>query len=414
MESFFVRYKNPLILMAVLFVQIIALATQIKRTDSPVQAGPGGTRLIRVWTVSALTPVEKLFTGTGRFFRGAWGNYIDLHGARRENRDLKEQLDRMKLDQSQLRAEVEQTHRLEVLLDFRQRVISKTVAAQVIGSSGSERSRIIYIDRGSHDGIKRDMAVITPDGIVGKIKDVFPRSSQVLLINDRESGAGVVLEKSRLQGVLRGNDQGELQITDIMSDENVHSGEPVVTSGGDSIYPRGLPVGTVMNAAADHDSEPFLRIGIRPAAKLDQLEDVLVITQMAEHSPSVAEGPPSIRAADVLAQRLPSITKPPEKDKDKETGLAGPAQSNAAQANSGPANSGPANSGPANAGPANSAATGQPPASPVQKKPEAPKKPAGGVESTSGQGNKPPIKRAATQTRPGATPDTPTGEKPPR
>ncbi len=401
MESFFVRYKNPLILMAVLFVQIIALATQVKRTESPVQQGSGGTRLIRVWTMSAITPVEKLLTGTGRFFRAAWGNYIDLHGARRENRELKEQLDRMKLDQAQLRAEVEQTHRLEVLLDFRQRVISKTVAAQVIGSSGSERSRIIYIDRGSHDGIKRDMAVITPDGIVGKIKDVFPRSSQVLLINDRESGAGVVLEKSRLQGVLRGNDQGELQITDIMSDENVHSGEPIVTSGGDSIYPRGLPVGTVMNAAADHDSEPFLRIGIRPAAKLDQLEDVLVITQMAEHSPSVAEGSPSIRAADVLAQRLPSITKPP--DKDKEAGQANPAQPNAGQPNSGPANS---------------VATGQktPPASPLQKKTEVPRKPAGAVESTPGQGNKPPVTRTVPQTRPGPTQstDTPTGEKPPQ
>ncbi|HET6842684.1 MAG TPA: rod shape-determining protein MreC [Candidatus Angelobacter sp.] len=396
MESFFVRYKDPLILMAVLFVQIIALATQVKRTESPVQAGSGGTRLIRVWTMSAITPVEKLLTGTGRFFRGAWGNYIDLHGARRENRELKEQLDRMKLDQAQLRAEVEQTHRLEVLLDFRQRVISKTVAAQVIGSSGSERSRIIYIDRGSHDGIKRDMAVITPDGIVGKVKDVFPRSSQVLLINDRDSGAGVVLEKSRLQGVLRGNEQGELQITDIMSDENVHSGEPVVTSGGDSIYPRGLPVGTVMNAAADHDSEPFLRIGIRPAAKLDQLEDVLVITQMAEHSPSVAEGSPSIRAADVLAQRLPSITKPP--DKDKEAGQANPAQ--------------------ANSGQPNSVATGQqtPPASPLQKKTEVPRKSAGAVESTPGQGNKPPVKRVSPQPRPGATQstDTPTGEKPPQ
>jgi rod shape-determining protein MreC len=399
MESFFVRYKNPLILMAVLFVQIIALATQVKRTESSVQPGSGGTRLIRVWTVSTLTPVEKFFTGTGRFFRGAWGNYIDLHGARQENRELKEQLDHMKLEQAQLRAEVEQTHRLEVLLDFRQRVISKTVAAQVIGSSGSERSRIIYIDRGHKDGIERNMAVITPDGIVGKIKDVFPRSSQVLLINDRESGAGVVLEKSRLQGVLRGNEQGELQITDIMSDENVHSGEPVVTSGGDSIYPRGLPVGTVMNAATDHESEPFLRIGIRPAAKLDQLEDVLVIKETAEQRPSVAEGSPSIRATDVLAQRLPSITKPPDKDKDKEAGQANPAQPNSGQANSGPANS---------------AATGQPPVSMTQKKTEAPRNPAGAVESTPGQNNKPPVKRAVPQTRPGAAPDTPTGEKPPQ
>ena len=86
------------------------------------------------------------------------------------------------------------------LLDFKEKFISKTVAAQVIATSGTEQSRLITIDKGSNDHIKPDMPVITPDGIVGKVKEVFPLSSQVLLINDHDSGAGVILENSRLQG----------------------------------------------------------------------------------------------------------------------------------------------------------------------------------------------------------------------
>jgi len=102
------------------------------------------------------------------------------------------------------------------------------VAAQVIATSGTEQSRLITIDKGSNDHIKPDMAVITPDGIVGKVKEVFPLSSQVLLINDHDSGAGVILESSRLQGIVKGTSLGELQINDIMSDEKVESGERVI------------------------------------------------------------------------------------------------------------------------------------------------------------------------------------------
>jgi rod shape-determining protein MreC len=195
------------------------------------------------------------------------------------------------------------------LLDFKENFISKTVAAQVIALSGTEQSRLITIDKGSRDGIKTDMAVITPDGIVGKVKDVFRLSSQVLLINDHDSGAGVILENSRLQGIVKGTPLGELQINDIMSDEKVEPGERVITSGGDRIYPKGYSVGTVIGAAPDHDNDPFLIIKIKPAADLNRLEEVLVITEMSDNSRSVAAGPEPMRAADILSQRLPSVPK---------------------------------------------------------------------------------------------------------
>src|SRR5258708_27684194 len=114
----------------------------------------------------------------------------------------------MKLEQARLREDAERACRLEVLLAFKQGFIAETVAAQVIGTSGSEMSRVLYSDKGLRDGMKPNMPVITPDGIVGKIGGVYRRSSQVLLINDRESGAGVILVNARLQGGLHGRGLG--------------------------------------------------------------------------------------------------------------------------------------------------------------------------------------------------------------
>ena len=308
MESFFSRYKNPLVLMAVLLVQVIGLATQVKRPDNPRAANSGGTRLIRIWTISAITPIERAFVGTGHFFRNTWHNYVDLHDVRKQNRELQEEVDRLRLEQARLREDADEGRRLKALLGFRDKFIAQTVAAQVIGSSGNEQSHVIYIDKGSRAGLKPDMAVITPDGIVGKIKDVFPLSSQVLLINDRDSGAGILLQSSRLQGILKGSNQGEVFVGDIMSDEKVDQGEQVITSGGDRIYPKGLPVGTVTNAGRDRDSEPFLFIKVRPAANLSRLEEVLVITR-TEETPAAAQDSSHARAADILAERLPSVPK---------------------------------------------------------------------------------------------------------
>jgi rod shape-determining protein MreC len=146
------------------------------------------------------------------------------------------------------------------------------------------------------------------------------------MINDRESGAGVILQNSRLRGVLRGVGQGDLQIGDVMSDEKVDVGEPVMTSGGDGVYPKGLPVGTVTKVAGDSEGGPFLLVRIKPAANLDRLEQVLVVTRIAEETPAVSSDSTPRRAAEILAERLPSISKPADNSTNKPpTGTAGTA-----------------------------------------------------------------------------------------
>ena len=302
MENVLARYRNTTILVAVLFAQIIGLAVQVKK---PTEAGP--MRLIRYWVVSAITPLERAVVSTGRGVRSLWSDYVYLRGVRTENRALKEQIDRMRIEEVRLKQDADQARRLQALLAFKEQFISQTVAAQVIGSSGSELSRVLYIDKGSADGIQPDMAVISPDGIIGKVLRVFHNSSQVLEISDQSSGVGAILEKSRLQGILKGVGSGEISMQYVMSDEKVEPGERVLTSGGDRIFPKGLPIGTVTAATPGRDL--FLNIHVQPAANLGRLEEVLVITRIVEREPDAAEPSGPVRAADILAQRLPTVPK---------------------------------------------------------------------------------------------------------
>ncbi len=325
MESVLGRYRNLIILVGVLFLQVLGLAVQVKRGGS---SDAEDTRLIRIWTIGAITPFERALVWVQNSSGGIWHNYFYLRGVRAENRQLKEQIEQMRLEQVRLSEDAAQARRLQTLLAFKEQFISRTVAAQVIGSSGSDLSRIIYIDKGENAGIKRDMAVMTSDGIVGKVLLVYPSVSQVLLISDQSSGVGAILEKTRLQGVLRGTANGEVVLERVMSDEQVPVGETVLTSGGDQIFPKGLSIGTVTKVANGKDL--FLNIKVKPAANLSKLEEVLVLVEKQERQ-ATADDSVRVRAADILAQRLPSVpdkpvTVPPAAGSSPEIGK--PATSN--------------------------------------------------------------------------------------
>ena len=298
------RYRNVSILTAAIFLQIVGLAVQVKRRSENQS-----TRLIRVWTVATVTPLERNIVRFQTGVSDLWHNYLYLRGVRQQNRELQDQIQQLQLEQVRLRQDAEQARRLQALLGFKEQFIDKTIAAQVIGSSGSEQSRIVYLDKGSADGITQDMAVISAQGVVGKVIQVFRHTAQVLLINDQTSGVGTILEQSRLQGVLKGKPSGDLVLDKIMAEEEVKPGDRVLTSGGDQIFPKGLPVGTV--ADVNRGSE-FLQVTVRPAASLSHLEEVLVITKKQEREPPAVSGVAPVRAADILAQRLPSVPDKPE------------------------------------------------------------------------------------------------------
>ena len=297
--NLFSRHKNTVVLATVLLAQLLALAVQVKR-----QTSHGPVRVIRLVAVNTIAPFERLFIYTGESVRGVWSNYLDLRSVRRENLRLKAESEQMRLERAREQEEVRQAHRMQALLGFKEQWIDATVAAQVIGTSGMETSRLLYLDKGSKDGIRPDMPVITPDGVVGKVLTVYGEASQVLMINDLTSGLGAILVNSRLQGIVKGTPTGELQLNYIMGDEAVQPGEALVTSGGDRVFPKGLPIGTVANVSTGRTL--FLDIKLKPAVDLDRLEEVLVITEQKPRAPDVT-GLGAIRAADILAGHLPGV-----------------------------------------------------------------------------------------------------------
>jgi rod shape-determining protein MreC len=340
MEPFFVRYRNLLVLLAILLAQMIGLAVQVRRmgdgrTTLDPADGPG-VRLIRLWANALVSPAEQAIHGSKLSAGGLWQNYIDLRHVQEQNQELQKTIDRLRLEQAQLIEDARQGQRLQGLIGFQEKYIYKTLAAQAFGSSGSDQSRVFYIDKGASDHLERDMAVITPDGIVGKVRDVFPGSAQVLAINDPTSGAGVILETTRIRGILRGNADGQPQIVGILADNRIQPGEKVLTAGGDQIFPRGMPVGVVEKIVRDPERDGFIFIIVKPAAHLDRLDEVLVVTSTEPRFPpqdqqdiatsEAVKGPEAAtirdqqirdqqirdqqKASEIMAEHLPGLIDP--------------------------------------------------------------------------------------------------------
>jgi rod shape-determining protein MreC len=264
------RHRSLVLLTGVIVLQVLLLAVQIKRDSQG--------RLIRVWTVGAVTPFERAgATGIGGV-RGAWNHYFALQNTSRENERLRHENDTLKLQISQLQGKAAEADRLASLLNFRQ--VHQNVpmlAARVIGTSADSASQTVYLDRGERDGIRRNMGVITPDGVVGKVIEAYRDTSQVLLLTDKDSGVGAMLAVSRIQSPVGGAGEPLLAMKYVPDDNAVNIGDRVVTSGMDRIFPRELPVGTVSQIKAGN---PFKQIRIRPAANLERLEEVIVLLSL--------------------------------------------------------------------------------------------------------------------------------------
>jgi len=265
-QAFISRHRPFFILLAVLMGQLLLLSIQVTRDQS--------VPLAKVWVVSALAPVERTLRSAADGVAGAWTAIRDLGHAERNQRELSA---RLAADETQIRelsAQGSENARLRALLDFKAQAGYPTVAAEVIGSSPGENSNTILIDKGADAGLMTDFAVVTPDGVAGKIVAVYPHSAQVLLITDPAAGAGVLLEQSRVQGVLKGAGRGLCRLDYVMNDNAVSPGDKVLTSGLDRVFPKGLPIGTVVRAA---DGNIYKNIIVQPAVTLNRLEEVLVV-----------------------------------------------------------------------------------------------------------------------------------------
>jgi len=303
------RHRSLTLLAAVVLGQVLLLAAQIKRERQ--------VRLIRVWAVELISPLQRIGAWTIHGAQHGWGGYIGLRRAQQENEEMRAVLDRLKVRNAELEGRALEADRLEALLNFHtthQEV--PMIAASVIGASPDSGSQVLYINKGSRDGLRRDMGVITPDGVVGKILAVYPDTSQVLRLDDKESGVGALLSGTRTQGPVKGTGAPLLSLDYISNDEKVTEGQAVLTSGQDRIFPKDLPVGTVVDFVSDPKT-PFMRIRVRPAAHLDRLEEVLVLeTRQELNLKKEADGDGAPPASSGAAKSAMAQASPAKKSTD--------------------------------------------------------------------------------------------------
>jgi len=269
MESFLSRYKNILVLLTVLAVLLVGLMAQSR---SEVKA----RRALYFERMYSYT--QRIYWATAGPVGKVWHHYLELHSLRVQDQHLQREIDELRLRLGELREDAREAKHLQALCDFEETFLYPTLAAQVIGIDNGPRSRLLSIDKGSSDGVQPDMAVITPDGIVGKVRLVLLHSAQVLTIDDQTSGVGVFSERTNVRGVLKGKGPGQLEIIDIPADQSIQSGEKVVTSGGDLVFVRGLSVGIAVKEISDPRGNSFRDAIVKPAVRIDTLPDVLIIS----------------------------------------------------------------------------------------------------------------------------------------
>jgi len=255
------------VLIPLLIMHLILLSFQI--------SDPAGMLLIRKWVLAVQSPFINGSSQISAVVRSLWTDYIELHGAREENRQLQETIHQLSLQQKQMEEIRQENIRLRQLLSINELSPIETIGARVVARTPDFLSNLLYINRGQGDGIVVNSPVMSGLGIVGRVVLVSNQNSQVQLITNPDASVGAMLERTRLPGVLRGSGNSLLEMNYISATEQVETGDMVVTSGLDGVYPKGLPVGRVV--VSNKGNSLFLMIKVEPSADLIHLEEVSVM-----------------------------------------------------------------------------------------------------------------------------------------
>jgi rod shape-determining protein MreC len=240
------------------------------------------TSFIRIWILDSLAPMEKLVDRSSHSVVSVWDGYVWLVGTKDQNQRLKNENDGLRMQLASEHEAVLEAERVRALVGLQEAGIGKTIVARVIGRDAG-RSQTVTIDKGRAHGVKPDSAVVTADGIVGRVIQSSNFFSIVQLMIDSQSAAGVMLESTRRQGIVKGNGGRELDLDFIDDDNDLKPGDKFLSSGMDKIYPKGLPVGTIIAVSDRRVGGLIKAVQVRPAVDLGRLEDVLVVTQRTEN-----------------------------------------------------------------------------------------------------------------------------------
>lgn len=281
------RQRTGWLFLAVVVGHIVLISAQVTTRR--------GVPLLEEVTFGTFAEVQRWATSVVSGVQDGWQNYFALQQIRQDNEALRQEVAQLRITLQQERAAAQQSRTLQELLELRESSGLPMTAAAVIGSAPDPLFRTITIDKGTRDGLRRDMAVVAPAGVVGRVVMAGSRASKVQLVIDRDAGAGVMIERSRAMGVITGSGAadelsfraGLLDLEYVPNTADVVVGDRVVTSGIDGIYPKGFVVGEI--ESIEREAGQF-RIKVRPAVDFSALETVLVVLDAPGRTVDADEG----------------------------------------------------------------------------------------------------------------------------
>ena len=277
MLAFLRKYQIPLssgfCLALSFYILIVSARGQL--SNEPVGA-------LLMWV---LRPLQIVAQRTTNWIIDVQENYLTLSGYKSENERLRKRIHTLEVERQRL-LEAEATNRkLKQLLDFRVRLPGTPITASIIANSASNWFQGCILDKGSADGVQKNMAVVTPLGILGKVVSVTARSAKVILLTDPNSGIDVMIQRTRSRGIISGSLDSGTVLKYMKRSEDVQVGDRLITSGLDGVFPKGLLAGTVIKVNKQ-SLGLFQSIEVMPAVQSEMVEEVLVVSIGGETDPA--------------------------------------------------------------------------------------------------------------------------------
>jgi len=265
----FLLKRKSLIFLAVLFlVSLTLLARDVEKRE--------GGGFIDALIVPILAPPLQLSTAAVHKIQLLWLGYFNLIGARSEAVMLQKRGAELQRENQLLQETALENRRLRELLGFKKKLPYRFIPAEIIGRDPSSWFRTLLIDKGTDNGIRRGAAVMTARGLVGKIIAIQKTTAKVLLIIDRNSALDILVQRSRAKGIIEGRTEERCELCFVSKNEDIQTGDVIVTSGLDEIIPKGLAVGAVVNVVRNSPGF-FQQVEVKPAVDFSKLEEVLVV-----------------------------------------------------------------------------------------------------------------------------------------
>ncbi|MEX0802839.1 MAG: rod shape-determining protein MreC [Candidatus Binatia bacterium] len=286
MLAFFRKYQIPL---SCCFCVLLSLYILTAAARGQIKKDPIGPLFL--WL---MRPLQIVAHSTTSWIKDIQQSYFTVAGYRAENERLRKHIIQLEMERNGFLEADATNQRLQKLLDFRSRLPSGSITASIIGNSASNWFQSCLIDKGSADGVRKGMSVVTPLGVVGRVVDAAAHSAKVLLLTDPNSGIDVMVQRTRARGIVSGSLENGTVMKYVKRTEDIQVGDRLITSGLDGVFFKGLMVGTV-NKVRKQTVGLFQVIEVMPAVSPAQTEVVLVVNAERSAAKVTAPSGPRLR-----------------------------------------------------------------------------------------------------------------------